>query len=66
MAYQRHAVRRMLPTRRIELQLAQLAMLLCQVNGNKDVKLRDFLFEPDAEVTEDEMHEFFDFKPRNK
>lgn len=65
-AYQRHAARRMLPTRRLEMQLAQLSMLLCKVNGNKDVTLRDFLFEPEDEPTVDDMYEFFDFKPRNK
>lgn len=56
----------MLPSRRVELYLAQIALVVAKTAGAKDVDLRDFLFDPDEELTTDDVHEFFDFKPRNK
>lgn len=47
--YQRYTARRMFPGRRLELLLAQVSMVLAQVNGNKDVRLSNFLFDPPPE-----------------
>ena len=44
--YQRYTARRLFPGRRVELLLANLARVLAQVNGNKNVSLEDFLFDP--------------------
>jgi hypothetical protein len=57
---QRYAARKMLPQRRLELYLAQLALLVAQSGGAKDVTLQDFLFDlREEEPTEDEAEEFF-------
>lgn len=75
MDWQRYAARRMLPMRRIELYLAQIAMVAAKaMGGAKDAKLSDFLFdpEPDAEPEDieeasvDEAKAFFGFSPRKK
>ena len=67
-AWQIYAARRMLPQRRMELYLAQIAMLIARtMGGAKDVDITDFLFdpaEPDVEPTAEEEAAFFDFKPR--
>lgn len=66
------AQRRMLPHRRVELLLAQIAMLIAtSMGGAKDVTLRDFLFEPEEEMEEEDADplesakQFFGFRPRN-
>lgn len=68
--WQRYAERRMLPTRRMEFYLAQIALLIARTMGNKqEATLADFLFDPDAESSEDDLEaakEAFDFSPRNK
>jgi len=60
-----YASRRMLPMRRIEMYLAQIAMMIAKVNGSK-CELSDFLFDPvdtAAPMTEDDEIEFFGFNP---
>lgn len=67
--WQVYAARRMLPQRRLEIYLAQIAMLIAVSNGAKDVDITDFLFdpaEPESEPTAEEEAAFFDFKPRKK
>jgi len=44
--YQRYTARRLFPGRRLELLLANLARVLAKVNGNNNVSLEDFLFDP--------------------
>ena len=74
--WQRYAARRMLPTRRMEVHLAQISALIAQtMGGSKDSKMSDFLFDPQdigPEEGEDSPEEdlqtavkFFGFKPRN-
>ena len=65
--WQRYASRRMLPWRRMELYLAQVAHTISVVmGGNAQSKLSDFLFDSlDAEDGADEDPvEFFAFAPR--
>lgn len=50
--YQRYTARRRFPGRRLELLLAQVAMVLAQVNGQK-AALTDFLFDPPPEDDDD-------------
>lgn len=52
--YERYTARRRFPGRRLELLLAQVSMVLAQVNGNKDVRLSTFLFDPPPEDDMDE------------
>lgn len=67
--YQVYATYRMLPTRRMEMHMAQLTRVLAQVHGNKEVMNADFLFDtraPDVvipEATAEEAQAAFDFKP---
>lgn len=68
------ARRRMLPSRRLELYLARICLLIAQtMGGNKDAVLKEFLFDPPepepprthvAEVVV--AREFFGFAPRKK
>jgi hypothetical protein len=51
--YQRHTARRMFPGRRVEMLLAQVSMVLAQVNGQKDVRLSSFLFDPPEDPEDD-------------
>ena len=51
--YQRHTARSGFPGRRVELLLAQVALVLAQVNGNKDARLTHFLFDPPADEEAD-------------
>lgn len=44
--YQRYTARRLFPGRRLELLLANLALVLARVNGNDSARLEDFLFDP--------------------
>jgi hypothetical protein len=70
--WQTYAAHRMLPFRRLQMQLAQVALVIAQVNGAKDLRLKDFLFDPEPELgaaeemTADEEADFFDFRPVNK
>lgn len=46
--------RRMLPQRRLELLLAQVALLIAKTMGGvKDAKLSDYLFDPSEELTDE-------------
>ena len=70
--WQAYAARYALPSRRLQLQLAQIAMLIAvTMGGAKDVKLTDYLFDPPPTPKErkkalDEAKEFFGFSPRKK
>lgn len=50
--YQRYAAQRHLPGQRIELLLAQVSLVLAQVNGNKNLTLADFL--PSRQASEEQ------------
>lgn len=58
-----YASKRMLPQRRLEVQLAQIALLIAQTMGGAEgVTIKDFLFDPpptedeqDAEVTDEDV-----------
>ncbi len=57
-----YASRRMLPMRRIEMYLAQIAYVVqTSLGGGKDVKLSDYLFDSDddGEGDEDDAASFF-------
>lgn len=61
----------MLPSRRVELYLAQIAMQVAQLRGAQNVSLEDFMFDPgdaggEDEPTAEEEAAFFDFKPRKR
>ena len=60
--YQRYTARRGFPGRRVELLLAQVALVLASVNGNHDAELADFLFDPAEPDTPDsrDLGGFFD------
>ena len=75
--YRRYTARRSFPGRRVELLLAQVALVLAQVNGSKDATLRQFLFDPPPEADEDgpppdpeqaaeEVAAFFGYTPRKR
>jgi hypothetical protein len=77
--YQRYTARRGFPGRRVELLLAQVALVLAQVNGNKDARLSHFLFDPpaddlpgsdepplSAEQAAQQVADFFGFAPRKR
>jgi hypothetical protein len=62
----------MLPSRRIELYLAQISLQVAKLAGVQNVSLEDFMFDPvdihgddGDEPTAEEEAEFFGFKPRN-
>lgn len=62
-----YAARHMLPTRRLSLYLAQVAMVTAKSAGNKDLTLTDFLFSPVEDDPEDDLEaaiEYFDFNPQ--
>lgn len=66
--WQRYAAARMLPWRRMELYLAQIALKIVQVmGGGSDVSLSDYLFdlEEEGEPVEDAAAAF-GFAPRKK
>ena len=71
-AWQQYAASRMLPGRRVELYLAQIALLIASANGASGKSLSDFMFDPPADEPEDDGDnfeaavEFFGFKPRAK
>lgn len=62
--YQRYTERRGFPGRRLEQLLAQVSLVLAQVNGNEHLSLSDFLFDPQdpadlAQKRQRELDEFF-------
>jgi hypothetical protein len=67
--WQAYAHRRMLPQRRLELYLAQIAMLIAKtMGGAQNVRLTDFMFDPAGpdiadEMTAEEEAEAFGFRP---
>jgi hypothetical protein len=69
-AWQAYAMRYQLPTRRLELYLAQIALCVARMAGAQDVMLQDFLFDPPAEVAPatqlEAAKEAFAFNPRKK
>lgn len=51
--WQRYAARKLLPTRRMHIMLAQLAKLIAQTMGNRpEATIEDFLLEPEDEAPE--------------
>lgn len=69
--WQRYAARRMLPGRRVEMYLAQIALQVALMRGVQNVDLSDFMFDPidadgEDEPTAEEEAAFFDFKPRKR
>jgi len=73
--YERHTARRGFPGRRLELLLAQVSLVLAQVNGNKDLTLSSFLMDPppdpelgsENEPTDDEaLAAHFGYLPRRR
>lgn len=61
--------RRGLPSRRIELHLAQIAMLIAKtMGGAKDATLKDFLFDPPEESADrlQALKAEIGFSPRTK
>lgn len=73
--WQTYAARRMLPQRRLELYLAQIAMMIAVYSGGvKNAKLSDYMFDPSPSSSDDQTNEasveeaiaFFGFSPRNK
>jgi hypothetical protein len=66
--WQAYAAKRMLPTRRLEVYMAQIAYLIARTMGNSsDAKLTDFLFDaPKAEDPEQDLRDMFGFAPKPK
>jgi hypothetical protein len=74
--WRRYAAHRMLPQRRIELLLAQIAQLIAAYCGRvPNTRLQDYLFDPVPAASTvstalsgstEELHAFFEFKPRRK
>jgi hypothetical protein len=73
--YQAYAERHMLPFRRLELYLAQVAMMVVSAAGAQNITLSDFVFDPDEDeqvdgpseaVEPEEAEAFFNFNPRNR
>jgi hypothetical protein len=56
---------RMLPWRRMEMHLAQIAMHVSGLAGAADKTLSDFLFDPPERGIEEDAKAFFGFSPRN-
>jgi len=44
--YERYTTRRGFPGRRLEMLLAQVSLVLAQVNGNENLTLKNFMFDP--------------------
>jgi hypothetical protein len=71
--YQRYTSRRMFPSRRFELLLAQVSMVLAQVNGSKEARLAQFLFDPPEQPDDegappdpDAVAAAMNFRPRKR
>lgn len=65
-AWERYAARRMLPGRRIEMYLAQIAQMIVAVNGGKTARLADFMFGESTDESTAIDAESVGFKPRNR
>jgi len=66
-AWMRFASARGLPWYRIELHLAQIALMIVRVAGVENVELSDFMFDADKSVPADpleEAMEALEFSPR--
>lgn len=66
--YQIYAGKRMLPTRRMEMHLAQLTRVLANVHGN-EMSTADYLFDvrdETVQATAEEAKAYFGFAPRKK
>lgn len=65
--WQAYAARRLLPTRRQELYLAQIATVVARVNGN-DQTMSDFLIQPaeDEPASEEDLKRELGFSPVNR
>lgn len=65
--WQRYAARKMLPQRRLEFYLAQIALTVARAVGNaENATLEDFLFDPQAEEMDlDDLKAELAFNPRN-
>ena len=67
--YRAYTAKRMFPSRRAELLMAQASMLIAKtMGGAKNVTLQDFLFDPveekpAAEMTVEEIRASFGFNP---
>jgi len=70
--WRRYASRNVLPWRKMELHLAQIAHIIAAtMGGAKDKSLADYMFDPEEEhhgpiSTDDEAAAFFGFSPRAK
>jgi hypothetical protein len=70
----RYVQRKLLPTRRLEVYLAQIAqMIAITMGGAKDAKISDYLIEIEAadavsvdDIDVEDVREAFDFNPRNR
>lgn len=66
--WQEYASKRMLPQRRIELYLAQIAYYVARLGGASQRGIEDYLFDPAdgaaAEPTVEDEIAFFGFNPR--
>ena len=66
--WQIYAARYMLPTRRMELHMAQIALWTARQAGAEDVTIHDFLFDPPEEVSPEDAFandaEALGFAPR--
>lgn len=69
MRYEHFAAKWMLPTRRLQMQIASVAQTIMQANG-ATVGLSEFLFDPVGTVADEaspeEAAQFFAFNPRRK
>lgn len=64
--YRAYAQKRMLPTRRLEVQLAQVSLLIAKTMGGvTEAEISDFLFDPEDDTPPDPV-QVFGFSPRNK
>jgi hypothetical protein len=65
--YQHFAKKWMLPTRRLELLLAQVSLTTAQANGATNATLAEYLFDPEEDTsTGDDLEDakdFFGFNP---
>lgn len=74
--YRAYAGKWRLPTRRLQVMLAQVCEVLAKVNGNKDVSIPDFLLDPEEDeedgppMTPEQniaaQKQIFGFSPRRK
>lgn len=70
-AWGKYASQKLLPTRRMEFYMAQIALLIATtMGGAKDATLQDYLFDPeppdDTEPDLEALKAAFDFRPVRK